>query len=60
METEKNKLTDARNKEQNIRDDEYKRLERVLKDQIEGLKRENDVLRDNNEKAKIREAELGV
>ena len=60
METEKNKLTDTRNKEQNIRDDEYKRLERVLKDQIEGLKRENDVLRDNNEKAKIREAELGV
>jgi hypothetical protein len=32
----------------------------VLKEQIDGLKKENDTLRDNNEKAKIREAELGV
>ena len=60
METEKNKLTDTRNKEQSIRDDEYRRLEKVLKEQIDGLKKENDILRDNNEKAKIREVELGV
>lgn len=56
METEKNKLTDVRSKEQKIRDEEYRRLEKVFREQIEGLKKENDVLRDNNEKAKIREA----
>lgn len=58
MNNEKDKFFDTTKKEKSLIDTEFNREKSVLASQIDDLKRENDLLRDNYEKSKIREEEL--
>jgi len=58
MNTEKDKFNDTSIKEKNLRTTEFSKKEGLLQKQIDDYKRENDLLRDNYEKSRIREEEL--
>lgn len=58
MNTEKDKFTDVSNKQKNLLNQEFGKKEGLLQKQIEDYKRENELLRDNYEKSRIREEEL--
>lgn len=55
MNTEKDKLVDTSKKQKELQHGENKRVRDELEKQIEGLKKENNILLDNYEKGKARE-----
>ena len=58
MNTEKDKLMDTSKQEKELQHQENRRVRGQLDKQIEDLKKENNILLDNYEKAKVREEEL--
>ena len=58
MNTEKDKLMDTSKQEKELQHQENRRVRGQLEKQIEDLKKENNILLDNYEKAKVREEEL--
>ena len=55
MNTEKEKFVDISKKEKDLQHGENKRVREELEKQIEGLKKENNILLENYEKGKVRE-----
>ena len=58
MNTEKEKLLDTTTKEKHLTNEEQNRIRSEYEKQIQELRKENDALLDNYQKAKIREEEL--
>lgn len=58
MNTEKDKFNETSVKEKTLLNTEFGKKEGMLQKQIEDYKRENNLLRDNYEKSRIREEEL--
>ncbi len=58
MNVEKEKWSDTGSKQKRLMEDQYSKERSMLQTQINDLRQENDLLKDNYEKGKIREAEL--
>ena len=58
MNNEKDKFVDTTSKQRNNLEGQFNKEKSELQSQVEDYKRENDLLRDNYQKSKIREEEL--